>query len=123
MNLNGVTMAAGTSGAAGAADQAPSPKLVKAAQQFEAMMMKELLKPMTATDELSSEDGDSGDDAGSANALQEFASEALGEALSRSGGFGIADQIVRELSRSGNRSGSGKVTPNRHHNTVMNTIQ
>ena len=45
---------------------------------------------------------------GSGGALGEFASEALGQALSQRGGFGIADRIVKELSHSGNRNESGK---------------
>ena len=58
--------------------------------------MKELLKPMTGGDALTgTEDGDSDSGAGSEGALGEFASEALGQALSQRGGFGIADKIVK----------------------------
>jgi Rod binding domain-containing protein len=98
--------------------------LVRAAHEFEGQMMKELLGPMTNGDSLTgAEDGDSdlgsGSGAGSTGALGEFASEALGKALSERGGFGIADRIVKELSRSGHHSGNGKVTGNLHGNTVM----
>jgi Rod binding domain-containing protein len=83
-------------------------------------MMKELLKPMTDGDALTgAEDGDSDSGAGSEGALGEFASEALGQALSQRGGFGIADKIVKELSHSGHRHGGAKVTGNLHGNTVM----
>ncbi len=92
----------------------PQPRLVKAAHEFEAMMMQELLKPMTGGD---ATDGD--DDSGSAGALGQFASEALGQALSAGGGFGIADEIIRSLSHSGNRHASGKVTGNLHRNTAI----
>ena len=86
--------------------------------------MKELLKPMTGGDALTgAEDGDSDSGAGSEGALGEFASEALGQALSQQGGFGIADRIVKELSHSGNQQGSGKVTGNLHGNTVMRTSE
>jgi Rod binding domain-containing protein len=92
-------------GAQGAANSTltatPSPKLVRAAHEFEGQMMKELLKPMTAQDSLTGADDDS--DSGSNGALGEFASEALGKALSDRGGFGIANQIVKELSHSGKR--------------------
>jgi len=107
---------------------APSPKLVQAAHEFEGQMMKELLGPMTNGDALTgAEDGDSdlraGSGTGSTGALGEFASEALGKALSEREGFGIADRIVKELSRSGseggNRHGNGKVIGNLHGNTVM----
>lgn len=90
----------------GQGETAASPRLVRAAHEFEGQMMKELLKPMTGGDALTgAEDDDSDSGAGSGGALSEFASEALGQALSERGGFGIADWIVRELSHSGNRHG------------------
>ena len=112
--------------AASDAQATPSPRLVKAAHEFEGQMMKELLQPMMAGDALTgSEDGDSelgaGSGGGSTGALGEFASEALGQALSEHGGFGIADRIVKELSHSGNHHGDGKVTRYLHGNTVMRT--
>jgi len=76
----------------------PAPKLVHAAHEFEGQMMKELLKPMTSGDALFGDEGDDSSGAGSEGALGEFASEALGQALSARGGFGIADRIVKELS-------------------------
>jgi Rod binding domain-containing protein len=75
--------------------------MVKAAHEFEGQMMKELLKPMTGSTSMLGDDDDSG--GGSNGALGEFASEALGRALSDRGGFGIANQIVHELSHSGNK--------------------
>ena len=95
----------------------PQPRLVRAAHEFEAQMMKELLKPMTGSDGLTGEED--GGDAGSSGALGEFASEALGQALSRQGGFGLANQIVHDLSRSGTKHDNGKVTGNQHGDTVM----
>jgi Rod binding domain-containing protein len=77
----------------------PSPRLVQAAHEFEGQMMKELLKP------IAEDTGLNGDDAGGSNGagvLSEFAGEALGQALSQRGGFGIADRIIAQLSRSGN---------------------
>jgi Rod binding domain-containing protein len=100
---------------------APQPRLVRAAHEFEAQMMKELLKPMTGKDALTGEEDGSSGGAGSNNALGEFASEALGKALSQRGGFGIASTIVHELSHSGNRHGSGKVTGIPHDDTVIRT--
>jgi Rod binding domain-containing protein len=88
----------------------PQPRLVRAAHEFEAQMMKELLKPMTGNDALTGESEDSGGDSGSNAVLGEFASEALGRALSQHGGFGIANSIVHDLSHSGTRHGTGKVT-------------
>ena len=106
-----------------AAAGVPQPRLVRAAHEFEAQMMKELLKPMTGRDALTGEDEDTGGDAGSNGALGEFASEALGQALSQRGGFGIANRIVRDLSQSGNQRGTGKVTGALHGNTVMRALK
>jgi Rod binding domain-containing protein len=112
-------------GADGSGAAAPNPKLVRATHEFEAQMMKELLKPMTAGGSLTGEDdgadADLSSGSGSGSALSEFASEALGKALSERGGFGIADRIVRDLSHSGNRGETGKVTGNQHGNTGIRT--
>jgi Rod binding domain-containing protein len=75
-------------------------RLVKAAHEFEAQMMKELLGPMTEEDDSSV----SGAAAGSGGILGEFGVEALGRALSEQGGLGIASSIVRSLTHSGNSS-------------------
>jgi Rod binding domain-containing protein len=88
----------------------PQPRLVHAAHEFEAQMMKELMKPMTSSNSLTGED----DDSGSGSALGEYASEALGRALSEQGGFGIANRIVKDLSHTGNQKGTVPVTGNLH---------
>jgi Rod binding domain-containing protein len=109
--LNGEYAVAGQGGKS---DTTPSPRLVRAAHEFEGQMMKELLKPMTNGDALTGTEEDSDSGAGSGGALGEFASEALGQSLSERGGFGIADRIIKELSHTGNRHESGKVTQNLH---------
>lgn len=88
MNAIGVVSAHGLSAAV------PQPRLAQAAHEFEAQLMKELLKPMTAG---ATEDGDESD-AGSGGVLADFATEALGQALSRQGGLGIATNILHSLS-------------------------
>ncbi|HEX4030895.1 MAG TPA: hypothetical protein VHX20_11060 [Terracidiphilus sp.] len=110
------------------AQTAPNPKLVHAAHEFEGQMMKELLQPMADSDALGGEDDDSsglglGSGSGSGGALSDFASETLGQALSQRGGFGIADQIIHELSRNGNRKGTSKVTAPPRADTVMRRHQ
>jgi len=62
----------------------PQPRLVRAAHEFEAQMMKELLKPMTSGDALTRGDEDSG----SGGAFGEFAF----------GGFGAGAERARRLS-------------------------
>jgi len=84
-------------------------------------MMKELLKPMTASDGLTGETSDTS--SGSGGALGEFAQEALGRALSEQGGFGIASQIMRQLSHSGNDYRPAKVTGNGHEDTAIRDFE
>jgi Rod binding domain-containing protein len=84
------------------------PRLVHAAHEFEAQLMKELLKPLTASDD--------SDETGSAGALGDYAGEALGGALSDQGGFGIAARIIHQVSQSGNRTGPVTVTADPHWN-------
>ena len=96
------------------------PRLVRAAHEFEAQMMKELLKPLTSGDGLTGSE----DEPGSAGALGDYAAEALGRALSEAGGLGIANRIVGQVSQSsishsGNRPKAGPVTANPHTNTVV----
>ena len=81
---------------AGAATPAPSARLLNAAHEFEAELMKELLKPLTAAGEDDGTGGSAG--LGDAGALGEFASEALGEGISRHGGLGIARMITESIS-------------------------
>jgi Rod binding domain-containing protein len=118
------------------ASSAPNPKLVHAAHEFEAQMMKELLAPMTGSDPLFGDDEDDaggdggsglalGSGSGSGGALADFASESLGQALSERGGFGIADKIIRQLTpastREKNKSLTTEVTNLSHRDTVMRT--
>jgi hypothetical protein len=94
---------------------APPPRLVRAAHEFEAQMMKELLKPLTAGDGLTGSD----DESGSTGALGDYAGEALGRALSEAGGFGIANRILGQFSHSGNQPTVGPVTENQHIDTAV----
>jgi Rod binding domain-containing protein len=87
----------------------PQPRLVQAAHEFEAQLMKELLKPMTDGGGVEEDDSDSG----AGGALAEFATSALGQALSKHGGLGIATNILRSLSlndkdsQTSSKSGNG----------------
>jgi Rod binding domain-containing protein len=92
----------------------PQPRLVKAAHEFEAQLMKEILKPLTAGGGLTGSD----DDSGSTGALGDYAGESLGRALSEQGGFGIADSIIAQVSQSGNRPAPAPVIGNPHADTA-----
>jgi len=77
------------------------PRLVRAAHEFEAQMMEELLKPLESGGSLLGDDEDSSSSAG--GVLGQFATEALGKALSEHGGLGIANRVIAQLSHSGNK--------------------
>lgn len=121
--MHEIAMASAGMAANGVNVASPQPRLVRAAHEFESQMLKELLKPMTGKDALTGEDDRAGGDAGANGALGEFASEALGRALSQNGGFGIANRIVHDLSHSGTQPKNGKVTGIQHNNTVISTAQ
>ncbi len=99
MPVNTALGGAALRGAAASAAQ-PSPKLVRAAHEFEGMLMKELLKPLTSGAAPGDDDDGDGDGGalGSAGALGEFAADSLAQAISQQGGFGIANQLIAQLS-------------------------
>lgn len=114
--------AAATKAGSGSAETA-QPRLVRAAHEFEAQMMKEMLKPMTSGSTLTGEDEDSDSSSGSGGALGQFASEALGRGLSEHGGFGVANRIIQDLSQSETTSGAPGVTGKLHADTVIKGTQ
>lgn len=79
-----------------------SPKVIHAAHEFEASMMKELMTTLQPGHDAWG--GDEQDD-GSGSSLGDFAGEALSQAISEHGGFGIADRIIQQLSSESNHSG------------------
>ena len=98
-----------TSQSAPAMEGQKQAKLVDAAQQFEATMLQELLKPMQHG-ENSWGDEKASDDSAS-DTISSFGTEALAKAISKSGGFGIAKQIV------------SKVTLEHQQNSEKKTVQ
>ena len=115
--LLGIGTVNGTQNAANNAGTA-SPRLVHAATEFESQMMQELLKPLTEGMGGDSEDSE-GALEGSMGSLAGFSAEALGTALARSGGFGIASGIIRELSHNGNHPAAAEVTKVVHRKTSL----
>ena len=124
-NLQSALQLAALGGAikAAQAENAPSPRLARAAHEFEGQMMQELLKPMTDGDALTGADADEDSGAGSGGALGELASESLGQSLSQRGGLGIANRIIQELSHTGNKHEGGKVPKNLHDGHGVRTAQ
>jgi Rod binding domain-containing protein len=71
-------------------------KLVDAAQQFEGMLMQEMLKPMRSGED--SWDEEKKDDSAS-DTISSFGTEAVAKAISKSGGLGIAKQVIRQVTQ------------------------
>jgi len=94
----------------------PSPRLVSAAHEFEAAIMKELLAPMQPGNSTLGSDSDES----SSSPLGSFAGDALGKAISESGGFGIAKSILRQLSAESNHSGN-RAIPTKENGTNPNS--
>ena len=90
------------SGSTDGTSSTPQPRLVNAAHEFEAQLMKELLKPVGESFSASGDDGDG--DSESGGVLGEYATESLARAISNQGGLGIANQIIHSLSTNGNPS-------------------
>jgi len=82
-----------------------NPRLISAAHEFEASLMKEFLKPLQH-DSLFAENDDKGNDepTGSAETLISYGAEAMAKAISEHGGFGIAQKILDHFQLSTNLS-------------------
>ena len=70
-------------------------KLIDAAQQFEATMLQELLKPMQHGQD--SWGGDEKSDDTTFDTISSFGTETMAKAISKGGGFGIARQVVSQI--------------------------
>jgi peptidoglycan hydrolase FlgJ len=82
-------------------DKQQKAKLVDAAQQFEAMLMQEMLKPMRKGED--SWDSDKDNDSAS-DTISSFGTEAVAKAISKGGGLGIAKQVVRQVTQEHEKS-------------------
>jgi flagellar protein FlgJ len=77
-------------------------KLADAAQQFEATMLQELLKPMQHGG--SSLTGEEESDDSASDTISSYGSESLAKAISQGGGFGIARQIITKVTLEGHKN-------------------
>ena len=68
--------------------------LLNAAQEFEGMLLQQMLKGMQT-----GKDGESGDESadGSTDTLRSYGIEAVAHAIAKGGGVGIARQIVQKV--------------------------
>ena len=83
-------------------------KLADAAQQFEAAMLQELLKPMQHGQ--SSWGGEEKSDDTASEPMSSFGTEAIAKAISKGGGFGIAKQIVSKVTLEHQRDSEKKIS-------------
>jgi Rod binding domain-containing protein len=71
-------------------------KLTDATQQFEGMLLEEMLKPLRSGSQDGGETGEEDSDGGT-DTINSFGVEAVAKAISRSGGMGIARQILQQV--------------------------
>jgi flagellar protein FlgJ len=70
-------------------------RLADAAQQFEGLMLQELLKPMTSTEnkwDTGEQEGDK-----SMDTMTSYGTEAVAKAIAKGGGLGIAKKVVEQV--------------------------
>ena len=104
--------------AAPAAPAAPTPehrKLKEAAQQFEGMLLQEMLKPMREHGFGQSDSDDKEEGSGFADTMSSYGTEAVATAIAKGGGLGIAKRVVEQVegekaSHDANRSSIPGVT-------------
>jgi Rod binding domain-containing protein len=72
-------------------------KLTDAAQQFEGMLLQEMLKPMKEHGFCQEENEDKDEGSGFADTLSSFGTEAVATAIAKSGGLGIAKRVVSQV--------------------------
>lgn len=73
-------------------------KLTDAAQQFEGMLLQEMLKPMKEHSFGQQDSDDDKDaDSGGTDTLSSFGTEAMATAIAKSGGLGIAKRVVAQV--------------------------
>jgi Rod binding domain-containing protein len=86
-------------------------RLVDAAQQFEGMMLEQLLKPLQKSQDTGfGGDSDTDPDAdrdGSLDTLSSYGTEAVANSIARSGGLGIARKLVADVDRIDTRIDTG----------------
>jgi peptidoglycan hydrolase FlgJ len=75
-------------------DRQKQAKLADAAQQFEASMLQELLKPMHGEPDSW---GDTDEKDTASDTISGFGTEAMAKAISKGGGFGIATRVISQV--------------------------
>jgi Rod binding domain-containing protein len=98
---------------ASASARARTAKLADGAHQFEAMMLEEMLKPLKfgeSPDAAGGTDDGAEGGTGANGTIQGYGTEALAKAISNGGGFGLARQIIRQVTQEDGRKQSPAVS-------------
>ena len=95
MNLDSITAASTDVTSLGAKTKDAPDKILSAAKQFESLLVAQLMKSMQ-----DSEGGWLGTEDQSASAAMEYGQEAFAQAMSASGGLGLAKMVAAGLERS-----------------------
>ncbi len=95
--MSGIELQGVAGPAAGTTDAQQQAKLVKGAHEFEAMLLNEFLKPLKFGHAESTEEGADETGGGQSDTICGFATEAMSKAIADHGGFGLAKQIVRQV--------------------------
>jgi peptidoglycan hydrolase FlgJ len=74
-------------------------KLLEAAQQFEGMLLQEMLKPMKEHGPIGQEGEDAGNEEAAAggDTLSSYGVETMAAAIAKAGGLGIANHVVAQI--------------------------
>jgi len=83
-------------------------KLADAAQQFEATMLQEMLKPMQHGQD--SWGGEVKSDDSATDTISSFGTESVAKAISKAGGFGLAKQIIAKVTTEHQRNSEKKIS-------------
>jgi len=82
-------------------------KLVEAAQQFEGMLLEQMLKPMQKGEDTGFGEDPDADRGSSLDTMSSYGTEAVANAIAKSGGLGIAKQVIEKVSDLDTRTGTG----------------
>ncbi len=93
-----IDAAAALNSTATTSDDARHAKLTHAAQQFEAVMLGELMKPLSNSAAIGGDD-----ERGGTGTLKSFGVEAMAGAMARSGALGFAHRIVNSVEQHENK--------------------
>lgn len=87
---------AGTGAAASTSTDVQHRKLENAAEQFEAMFLKEMLRPVFASEEDEPSESTGGSEG---SLMKDYGLDAASRAIAHAGGFGVAKHIVSEVEK------------------------